>query len=204
VTVVLLHDLGDVAGGARWRAVAPADWVIPDLPGHGGTPAVRSGHYDPMAVVTLGRWAIEDPARATVVGIGQNADAALLLAAGDACARVVIVDGLWGVIPSAEGAMDQVYARIRALVDDPEATAPPPSSGLDPRATHGFGVTISTSFLQRFWAGVEIPVLAVETPASVTPAGERPDRLSWFAGPVDLAEVADDPVGVVSAVQAWQ
>jgi len=55
MTVVLLHDLGDPVGGARWRSAAPPDWIIPDLPGHGLTPAVRTGHYDPMSAVAIAR-----------------------------------------------------------------------------------------------------------------------------------------------------
>ena len=51
MTVVLLHDLGDPVGGAGWRSAAPPNWIIPDLPGHGSTPAVRTGHYDPMSAV---------------------------------------------------------------------------------------------------------------------------------------------------------
>ena len=62
MTVVLLHDLGDPVGGARWRSAAPPDWIIPDLPGHGSTPAVRTGHYDPMSAVAIARWTL---ARAT-------------------------------------------------------------------------------------------------------------------------------------------
>ena len=61
MTVVLLHDLGDPVGGARFRSVAPPDWIIPDLPGHGSTPVVRTGHYDPMSVVAIARWSLARP-----------------------------------------------------------------------------------------------------------------------------------------------
>ena len=58
MTVALLHDLGDPVGGGGWRAAAPPDWVIPDLPGHGSAPATRTGHYDPMSVVAIARWTL--------------------------------------------------------------------------------------------------------------------------------------------------
>ena len=100
MTVVLLHDLGDPDAGAKWRAAAPSDWIIPDLPGHGSTPAVRTGHYDPMSAVAIARWTIaRDSQRhgsSTLVGVGCNAHAALVHAAGGGYERVVVVDGLWG------------------------------------------------------------------------------------------------------------
>src|SRR5882757_11451572 len=99
MTVVLLHDLGDPAAGARWRSAAPPDWIIPDLPGHGSTPAVRTGHFDPMSAVAIARWTLAREAgtgESTLVGIREHAHAALVAAAGGACDRVAVVDGLWG------------------------------------------------------------------------------------------------------------
>src|SRR5438552_15414680 len=96
MTVVLLHDLGDPVGGALWRSAAPPDWIIPDLPGHGLTPATRTGHCDPMSVVAIARWTLArrqngaDPS--TLIGVGCNAHSALVVAAGGDCDRVVIVD----------------------------------------------------------------------------------------------------------------
>src|SRR6478609_4013743 len=82
MTVVVLHDLGDPAGGAEWRKVAPDDWIIPDLPGHGSTPPVRTGHYDPMSAVAIARWTLAGEADASseslLVGVGHNAHGALV------------------------------------------------------------------------------------------------------------------------------
>ena len=50
MTVVLLHDLGAEEAGEPWRAAAPDGWIVPDLPGHGSTPAPRHGAYDPMGL----------------------------------------------------------------------------------------------------------------------------------------------------------
>ena len=202
MSVLLIPDFGD--DGDAWRAAAPAGWEVLALPGHGHAPAPRSGHYDPMAAVTLARWAIgPDPTGWTVVGVGESAHTALMLAGGDLCESVVIVDGLWGAIPTAEEAVDEMYAMIRDLADDPAAVGPAPVGAVDPRTSHGYGVTISTLFLQRFWAGVTIPVLAIETPASVTPPAEREQRLAWFGGEVRLVELeVGDAAAVIDACAA--
>ena len=208
MTAVLLHDLGDPGGGARWRSVAPPDWIIPDLPGHGLTPAVRTGHYDPMSVVAIARWTLghqrngADPS--TLVGVGCNAHSALVGAAGGDCDRVVVVDGLWGPWRRPADEIDAFYAMIRAIAADPAATAPPPASGLDPRARYGYGVMSSARFAQRFWATIDQPVLAIETPQSTTPRDERMERLAWFGGAATLVELdAADAAAVVEAIQAW-
>src|SRR5262245_48915770 len=122
MTVVLLHDLGDPDAGSRWRAAAPSDWFIPDLPGHGSTPALRTGHYDPMSVVAIARWTLareaQDSSTSTLVGVGHNAHGALVHAAGGGCDRVVVVDGLWGEWKSAPDEIDAFYAMVRSIASD--------------------------------------------------------------------------------------
>ena len=208
MTVVLLHDLGDPVGGALWRSAAPPDWIVPDLPGHGITPAVRTGHYDPMSVVAIARWTLAHQPNgadtSTLVGVGCNAHSALVGAAGGDCDRVVVVDGLWGPwrLPAEE--IDAFYAMIRAIAADPAATAPAPESGLDPRAGYGYGVMSSARFAQRFWGTIDQPVLAIETPRSTTPRDERLERLAWFGGVTTLVELdAADAATVVDAIQTW-
>ena len=208
MTVVLLHDLGDPAGGAGWRLAAPAEWVIPDLPGHGSTPATRTGHYDPMSAVAIARWTLGRNARgadaSTLVGVGHNAHAALVGAAGGDCDRVVVVDGLWSPWRSPADEIDAFYAMIRAIAADADATGPPPASGLDPRATYGYGVMSSASFAQRFWGCIDQSVLAIETPRSPTPRAEREERSGWFPGPSTLIELdSADAATVVGAIRDW-
>jgi len=200
--VVVLHELGSAAAGAPWRTAAPARWHAPDLPGHGSEPAPRHGAYDPMGPVTLARWKLGGGG--LLVGVGQNAHGALILAAGGGCDAVAIVDGLWGTWPEPDAAIAAQYASMRSILDDPDAIGPPPAAGLDPRATHGYGVTVSATFAQRFWGSVTCPVLAIETPASTTPPAERAERVGWFGGPTTLVEPGrSDPAAVVAAVEAW-
>jgi hypothetical protein len=201
VRAFLLHDLGSEAAGAPWREVLPKGWEAPDLPGHGSTPAPRHGAYDPLGPTTLARWALEG--KGLCVGIGQNAHSALILAGGGGCESVAIVDGLWGRWSTAEEAIDGMYGGIRGLLDDDRATGPPPPSGLDPRTRHGYGVTVSAEFVRRFWGAITCPVVAVETPASVTPPDERAERMSWFGGDTVLMEVGTvAPAVIVEAIAA--
>ncbi|MFL6204953.1 MAG: hypothetical protein ACJ739_06350 [Acidimicrobiales bacterium] len=199
MTAFLLHDLGSEAAGAPWREVIPEGWEAPDLPGHGSTPAPRHGAYDPLGPATLARWALDGDG--LVVGVGQNAHGALILAAGGGCSAVAIVDGLWGRWRSAEDAVDEMYATIRAMLDDDLATEAPPPKGLDPRTRHGYGVSVSEAFARKFWGAITCPVIAVETPASTTPADERAERVRWFGGDSTLVELdTDDPAAVVAAI----
>jgi hypothetical protein len=208
MTVALLHDLGDPAGGALWRSAAPPHWIIPDLPGHGSTPATRTGHCDPMSAVAIVRWTLAQQSNgtdaSTLVGVGHNAHPALLNAAGGDCDRVVIVDGLWGRWRGPAEEIDAFYAMIRAIAADPAATAPPPASGLDPRASYGYGVMSSAGFAQRFWATVDQPLLAIETPHSTTPPDERRERIAWFRGATTLVELnTANPAEIVDTIQRW-
>lgn len=205
MSVVLLHDLGSAEAGAPWRAVAPDGWTVPDLPGHGATPAPRHGAYDPMGPMTLARWILAGSSRPSLaIGVGDNAHSALILAAGGGCDAVVVVDGLWGPWRACDESIDDMYATLRALAADTHAVGPPPPSGLDPRTRYGYGVTVSAPFVEQFWGSVDCPVLAVETPRSATPTGERASRLGWFGGPTTMVQLDDaQPARVIAAVTAW-
>lgn len=202
MNVVVAHDFGDVDAYAAWSVAAPSSWTILDLPGHGRVPAPASGHYDPMAVATLARWsAIGD---AVLVGERMNAHAILTAAAGGTGRGIVIIDGLWGPWVDVRTQIDVWHAAIRAIANDPAATDPPPSGGVDPRIRYDYGIMTSAAFAQHFWAAIDQPVLAIETPRSVTPDGERKDRLSWFAGPTSLVETAAaDPSVLVPVIEEW-
>jgi len=77
-------------------------------------------------------------------------------------------------------------------------------SGLDPRATYGYGVMVSPAFCRRLWSAIDQPALVIETPASVTPPEARSERVSWFGGPTTLIELdAIDRAAVVDAIREW-
>ena len=204
MTVMLLHDLGDPDAGDVWRSVAPPDWIVPDLPGHGNTPAPRNGHYDPMAPIAIARWSLTVDGDATLIGVAAHAHSALVHAAGGGCDRVIVVDGLGGPWRAPSEQIDTYYQSLRSIVADRSATDSPPDRGLDPRATYPYGILTSAAFSQRFWAAIECPVAAIETPKSPTPREERAERLAWFGGPTTLYELdTADPSAVVSAALQW-
>ena len=171
----LLHDLGSEAAGEPWRAVVPDGWEAPDLPGHGATPAPRHGAYDPLGPTTLARWALggagpggrrrpERPRRA-------DPRRRRRLRRGRDRRRPV---GPRGRAPTRRST--RCTARSAGCSTTTGATAPPPPTGLDPRTRHGYGVTVSPAFVQKFWGAITCPVLAIETPASPTPPDERAER----------------------------
>lgn len=205
---LVLHDLGDPAGGARWRAAAPdATWEAPDLPGHGEVPAPRHGAYEPTGPLTLARWRVAHHGvpGSLVVGVGENAMGALLIAGGGACAAVAVVDGLWGPWPQTpEERVEIMYAQVRAVLADPGSRQAPPASGLDPRTAHGYALVITRRLCERFWGAIEVPTLVVETPASATPPEERGERVSWFGGPTTLVELdTSEPGAILATVADW-
>jgi hypothetical protein len=209
VTLALvMHDLGDPQGGAAWRAALPStDWEAPDLPGHGDAPAPRHRAYDPSGPLTLARWRVAHHGvpGSLVVGVGENAIGALLIAGGGACAAVAVVDGLWGPWPDTpEERVEVMYAQVRGVLADPGSRQAPPSSGLDPRTAHGYALVSTPRQCRRFWGAIEIPTLLVETPASRTPVEERAERASWFGGPTDLVELdSAEPRDILRAVAHW-
>jgi hypothetical protein len=205
---VVLHDLGARDGGARWRAAAPGPhWEAPDLPGHADVPAPRHGAYDPTGPLTLARWRVAHHGvpGSLVVGVGENAIGALLLAGGGACESVAVVDGLWGPWPDApESRVEVMYAQVRRVLADPGAHQAPPTGGLDPRTAYGYALVSTPRQCRRFWGAIEIPTLVVETPASRTPPEERGERIGWFGGPTDLVQLdTSEPASVLGAVAEW-
>jgi pimeloyl-ACP methyl ester carboxylesterase len=207
--MLVLHDLGDAAGGALWRASVGDRVLAPDLPGHGEAPAPVNGAYDPGVVIVAGRRALLDAGAepAIVVGCGTQAYAATVLAIGGFASGLVLLDGLQGRWHSADESVAVMYAWVRAIADDPDALAPAPAPGpnsLDPRTSHGYGASPTEWFAQDFWAAVPVPTLLLETPESPTPAAERGERASWFAHST-LVEIPNPaPTTVLEAITAWR
>jgi pimeloyl-ACP methyl ester carboxylesterase len=184
--LLVLHDTFDPLAGSRWRALCdawPGPALAPDLPGHGEAPPPVGGNYAPsdatlVAVRVLRDAGIDEPP--VVVGHGWGGFAAeLLSAAGRTCA-LVLVDGLGDAWLEPAALVEQQRAWLRALADDLDAQATPVTSP-DPRLRHRYPSIWERSFTEARRAAIGVPVLALETLASPTPAGEREARLRVFA-----------------------
>lgn len=209
--VLVLHDVGDPDGGARWHAaLEAAGWPgpvrAPDLPGHGSAPAPVGGSYeltDPVLAV-LPSVPAGDPDPPVVLGVGTNGWCASILALGGRASALVLVDGLGGPFAPQADVMAAERDRLRRLVDDPDALAPPPPAGLDPRLRHGVSPLGSLAVAQRTAAATAVPVLLVESRSSPVDAGERASVASRYPAGATVVELTrPDPEAVAAEVVAW-
>ena len=175
--VLVIHDAGDPAAGSAWSdALVAAGWSgpvhAPDLPGHGATPAPEGGAYElvdaAFAVLGLLDGAGADPP--VLVGAGANGWAAQLLALGGRASALALVDGLGGPWLQAAAAVARERDWLRAVFDDPAATAPAPTGVVDPRFRHVVPRQTSIDLARRGAAALPVPVLVLESPASLVGA----------------------------------
>lgn len=208
--ILVLHDIGDPAGGTPWReAIADAGWpgpvLAPDLPGHASAPAPVGGAYDLADPVLAALQVLDaaDPAP-LVVGVGRSGWSAWLLALGGRAGALVLVDGLGGPWLDPAAATADNRQRLRAIADDPAAVAPPPASGIDPRLAHGVPPQPSRDLAVRAAAATAVPVMVVQTPASSVDPDDAAELVAGFAAGATLVEISDGAPGVaVPAVLAW-
>jgi hypothetical protein len=208
--VLVVHDVGDPDGGARWReALVAAGWPgevrAPDLPGHGAAPAPVGGTYELTdALLALLPSVPADGERPVVLGVGTNGWCASVLALGGRASALVLVDGLGGPFVGPAEAMARERERLRRLADDPAAVAPPPATGLDPRLRHRVSPLGSRPTAERAAAATTVPVLLVETPASPVDPEDRAAVAGRYPAGATVAEVpAGDHDAVAAAVVAW-
>jgi hypothetical protein len=208
--VLVLHDVGDPDGGARWRdALAGAGWPgrvqAPDLPGHGSAPAPVGGTYELTdALLAVLPDVPADGDRPVVLGVGTNGWCASVLALGGRASALVLVDGLGGPFVEPAEAMARERERLRRLADDPAAVGPPPATGLDPRLRHGVSPLGNRPMAERVAAATTVPVLVIETPASPVDAGDRAAVAGRFPAGATVVEVpAGDHDAVAAAVVDW-
>ena len=215
--LLFLHEVGDAEGPRRWRALAgpgghqpgwPGVVLVPDLPGHGGVPPEEGAYYAPGDVALVGVRALaaaglegEPP---LVAGHGWGAFGAELLAAAGRASALVLVDGLGGPWVSRSELIDVQHAWVRSVLADPAALAPPPPGAIDPRLRHGFPSIWERAFTEARRGAITVPVLALESPASPTPPGERAQRVAAFGGEARAEEIAEaSPQAVLEALSAW-
>jgi pimeloyl-ACP methyl ester carboxylesterase len=211
--LLVLHDIGDEAGGGPWReAFVAAGWVgdvvAPDLPGHAGAPPPLGGDHESgdgafVAVRALAAAGVERGS-AVCVGVGVNGWSAQLHGLGRRASAVVLVDGLGGPwMPIRERVLAGA-ARLRAIADDPESVAPMPAGAtLDPRLHHRLPTHGSRKMAFEVAPLLPVPVVVVETPASATPADDA-ERLAALMGAGGSLVRLDDtaPATVAAATLA--
>lgn len=209
--LLVLHDIGDPDGGARWRvALEEAGWPgpvrAPDLPGHGRAPAPVGGSYelaDPVLAL-LPSVPADDPDPPVVLGVGTNGWCASILALGGRASALVLVDGLGGPFRPQAEVMAAERERIRAIADDPAAVAPPPATGLDPRLRHGVTPLGNRGVAERAAAATPVPVLLVESPGSPVARHEREAVARRYPAGATVAEVSSaGPEAAAGAVVSW-
>lgn len=209
VPVLVIHDAGDPAAGSAWAdALDVAGWpgnvLAPDLPGHGSAPAPEGGAYELVdaAFAVLALLGGAGPEVPVLVGVGANGWAAQLLALGGRACALVLVDGLGGpwLTPPATIARERDW--LRAVFDDPAATAPAPTGDVDPRFRHVVPRQTSLELARRGAGALPVPVLVLESPASLSGA-HRHELVSRIPD-VTAAEVADPHAATVAPqLVAW-
>jgi pimeloyl-ACP methyl ester carboxylesterase len=141
-----------------------------------------------------------------VVGHGWGGWAAELLGAGRRAAAVVLIDALGPAWQSHEELEAGVQRWLRALLDDPLLDEPVEVRP-DPLAAHGFPSVCERRFVSQIRRQVKVPVLALESPRSVTPTDDRSDRLASFgrrARWLPLEGPDPEPVAaLLSAQKGW-
>lgn len=204
--LLVIHDLG-AEGGAPW-ASAFVGWpgVVdsPDLPGHGWAPMPLGGHHEiGDAVFHLrDRLSPSPGAEPVVLGVGVNGHAARVLALGGRASALVLVDGLggpWLDAPERNAALRDVRRKILAT---PESLARHEPGATDVRATIRLPPA-DRSFVVQMLEAMPVPLLSIETPASVTPDAEE---LVGVVADGTVVRVADSSPTVVArvAIDWWE
>jgi hypothetical protein len=212
-TIVVLHALGDTGDLGLWEPeLRAAGWsgavVAPLLPGHGGAaPAPVGGNYEVADPAFFGASLPEmanDPPP-LVVGIGSSGWSAHLLAIGGRAGGLVLVDGLGSPWLDPAHASEGARKQLRAVADDPEALAPPPTNAPDPRLRYAPRPHGSRSLAFRMARSTSVPSLVIETSVSSTPPDDRREVLDAWAGPVDLVEIesAASLGSLAAAIVGW-
>lgn len=203
--LVVLHDLGDAAGGSPWRdalAHAGLDAVVaPDLPGHGdAAPPVGGNYVRADAGYLLARLQSEGlaPDHAVLVGVGHSGWIATVAAIGGHAAGVVLVDGLGAPWRTIEDRLADRRARTRRLLDDDAAMAHHRGPGPDPRLRHVQAPHGDWSLAMEAASLINVPALVVDPdPDSVA------EVVDAFAGPVTLVRGDRTPSTVAAALGEW-
>ena len=203
--VLVLHEIGDMAGGGRWRDAFGTRADVPDLPGHGSAPAPAGGHYELYDAAFAAADLLVDSPVELLVGIGRSGWAAELMGAGGRASAVALVDGLGGPWADPAAVIAEGAAWVRSIAHDPAALAPPPPGQPDPRLRHGVPPMRSRVMAERAAAAVAVPVLLVETPASPLEPADVDELAARFAGGATVVRLeTSEPAAVADVVLGWE
>ena len=206
--LLVVHDIGDPKGGSRWSelvAAWPGAALAPDLPGHGETPPPTGASYA-LADAAVYAWRSAEDAGITtddvvVLGHASAGFAAELLAAGGRASKLMLVDALGPPWDTVDEIVADQHRFLREVFADPDALAPP-GRVPDPRLAHAFSSIWEPGFIHDLRSSISVPVLAVETPATLTPTAERAKRLKDYAGPTEIVEAnVPNAAAVISALR---
>jgi hypothetical protein len=184
--IVVVHDVG--ASGGPWRDVLekwPDDVYAPDL----ALPTASGDRTDVVWLLLeqIDTWRDRAP---LVVGCGEHSLAAETFALAGWAGHLVLVDGLGGRWTTPEQQIVEQNTWLREKFLDPDVVSYP-HVWIEP-------------FASALRANIRCPVLVIETPSSITPAGEAEKRVDQFAGPAHLLRLdAADPALVIDAVAGW-
>lgn len=202
--VVVLHDLGDHAGGAPWRdafAAEGLDVAAPDLPGHGGASPPVGGNYVRADAGYLLASLLDDghaAAESVLVGVGHSGWIATVAAVGSHVGGVVLVDGLGRPWRPVQERLARRRELTRALLADTDAMAPHLGPGPDPRLGYVQDPHGDEALAIEAAALVRVPALVIE-PDLVG----LDDVEAAFAGPVTMLRGTRHPSEVARQVAAW-
>jgi pimeloyl-ACP methyl ester carboxylesterase len=196
--LLVLHEVGQAGAGAAWQNLLdawPGPAVAPDLPGHGGSDPPVGAKWVPsdlalVAVRALAECGLTDP---VVIGHGWGGHAAESLAAAGRVSALVLVDGLGEPWQSHQQLAEDTRRWLRGMLDDPLLDAAVESRP-DPLVRHGFPSVWERGYVTGLRAAVQVPLVALESPASPTPSGERDERAAAFGG-----ESAWLPIGAATS-----
>ncbi len=217
-TLVVLHDVGDAAGGAGWAAAfVTAGWtgpvLAPDLPGHAGAPPPVGGNHEPAdgAFFLVGLLASARVSTNSAAPTGRSSSASATTVptrnwpASLASPRVSsLVDGLGGPFRGPVADIDADRRRLRSIASDATAVAPMPAgAAVDPRLRHGVVPYSDLGFARRVATALPVPVLVVESPASGTSPDDVAHLVASMASGSTLVTVSGaGPTEVAAAIVA--
>ncbi|MHB8466622.1 MAG: alpha/beta fold hydrolase [Acidimicrobiales bacterium] len=206
--VLVLHDVGDEDGGARWAAALEEEgWrgtiTAPNLPGHCGEAPPEGGNYEMADAVWSALPLLDGTAPPVIVGIGANGFAAQLLALGGRAAALVLVDGLGGPWQSATEWVDAQRIWLRAVADDEAAMAGAPLGGLDPRLRHGVLPVTGRRMAEQVAEALAVPTLVLRSPHSPLDAAAVALLAARFADATSVVITDRTPDAVAAAILRW-